>query len=395
MDDWTPVPPASLTSNGDSPTERARRRWGLVGTRTGVAVLIAGGLAAGSYGIASAATNSPGATTVSATTPTAGHSAGRAPHGGFGGGFGAGGPMGSGSGIGGTVSGVTASTITVSSPVGPSLTIRTNSATAYHEGASTVIRSAVTVGERVAFRFHPVAVPGALGGPRTIMPRTFDPAAVPGALGGSRAIMPRTALAPSGSLLATEVDILQPTITGAVVKIAGGDLTVADAQGFWRTVRVSSSTAYTEQGASASAAAVKVGTEIVATGAIDANHTDLDATNIDVQLPSVTGLVTAVSGSTITLRSASGTVTVSTDGSTVFHTSSGTGSITSVKTGDVVRAYGSAPSAATFSATVVEVVGQLRTGPIPFPGGGQPGRGDWGGTATGGATTPSSISPTL
>jgi len=60
---------------------------------------------------------------------------------------------------------------------------------------------------------------------------------------------------------------------------------VLDPDGFTRTVHTTAATSYTRGGQPASRGALTVGTSIRATGTVDADHTDLDATRVDIPTP--------------------------------------------------------------------------------------------------------------
>jgi hypothetical protein len=82
-------------------------------------------------------------------------------------------------------------------------------------------------------------------------------------------------------------------VAGVVQSVSGtgGSLTivVTDPAGFWRTVKTSAATTYTDDGSPATAAAVTVGTFISATGTVDVDRTDLDAATVAVGAPSGPG----------------------------------------------------------------------------------------------------------
>ena len=68
----------------------------------------------------------------------------------------------------------------------------------------------------------------------------------------------------------------QPHLAGAVTSVRGNEILIKDFDGFTRTIKTSSKTAYRD-GLSASPT---VGTRIVAVGSVDADGTSLDATSI-------------------------------------------------------------------------------------------------------------------
>ena len=128
-------------------------------------------------------------------------------------------------------------------------------------------------------------------------------------------------------------------------------------------VNVSASTSYEQAGQTASSKALVVGAEVSVTGTVSSDHFQIDATTIDVLLPSVIGQVTAVSGTSITITSPGGTTeTITTDSSTLFRNRSGKTTIASVAKGDTVEAYGTQGSDKSFSAVTVDVL------PVSAPG---------------------------
>jgi hypothetical protein len=143
----------------------------------------------------------------------------------------------------GTVGSVTAGGFTVKGP-GATYTYTTSSSTVYREASVPVGRGALAAGERVLVRAEAPASSGATHS------------------------------------AAHEVEIVLPAVTGKVVSISGSQVVVEDGQGFWRTVAVSSSTAYGEAGKKAAASALKAGDYVVAMGLIAADHTTLDASAV-------------------------------------------------------------------------------------------------------------------
>ena len=274
-------------------------------------------------------------------------------------------------------------TITIDPLFGSALTVTTDSSTVYSESGKKVARSEVTVGGQVVF-------------PHAAWPASSSS---------------------SGSQLVTLVDIVQPRVSGKVVSVSGSQLVVSQQDGLNVTVDTSTSTAYNEIGQAASASDVRVGTVVSVTGTLSSDHDQIDATTIEIVLPSVTGRVTGVSGTTITLTVLGGAVeTVTTGSNTVFRDKSGTTTIASVAKGDLVEATGTLGTGDTFAALTVYVgVGAGATsGPGSFGGsggfgtpgsfggpggfrghgalgghggfGGVPGGGSWRGTAPGSGT---------
>ena len=74
-----------------------------------------------------------------------------------------------------------------------------------------------------------------------------------------------------------------PHLGGQVVAVGATTVTVADRDGFWRTIKVSETTLYTNVGVAATKDAVTVGSFVAARGTVDADHTSLDAVTLDVE----------------------------------------------------------------------------------------------------------------
>ncbi len=363
MSEWSPGPQENLrgpiTTTSAASGRRSRASLCLLVV---VATLIAGGLAAGGYGIASAASSlgraPQSARQALATASGASKSApaGPRPGGPPGpGGFGPGGGLGGSLGQGGTVTQVKPTTITVDTLFGTTLTVTTDSSTVYSEGGKTVARSAVGVGEEVVF-----------GSPGWAS-NASD--------GGTQAV--------------TLVEIVQPRVLGKVVSMSGFQLVVSQQDGLNVAVNTSTSTTYAEAGQSVPATDVGVGTVVSVTGTVSSDHDQIDATTIEIVLPTVAGRVTGVSGTTITITGFDGTVeTVTTDSATVFRNQSGATTIASVAKGDLLQASGTPGSGNTFAAATVFVGSGTPSAPGVFAGpGGFRGRGSPGGgpVAGGGA----------
>lgn len=73
-----------------------------------------------------------------------------------------------------------------------------------------------------------------------------------------------------------------PHLGGQVVAVSSSTVTVADHDGFWRTINLGDTTTYRKLGVSATKDAVTVGTFVAARGTVNADHTSLDATSLDV-----------------------------------------------------------------------------------------------------------------
>ena len=370
MSEWSPGPQENLSGplEATAAASAGRPRVSLY-LLIAAAALTAGGLAAGGYGIASAASShgrapqsasqalatASGPSTSPPVRPRSGGPAGP-------GDFGLGGGRGGSIGQGGTVTQVTPTTITVDTLFDATLTVTTDSSTIYSERGKKIARSAVAVGDEVAF-----------GSPGW----------------GSNANG-------SGTHGVTLVEIVQPHVLGKVVSMSGSQLVVTQQDGLNVTVNTSTSTTYGEAGESVPATDVGVGTVVSVTGTVSSDHDQIDATTIEIVLPTVAGRVTDVSGTTITITGFDGTAeTVTTDSTTVFRNQIGTTTIASVAKGDLLQASGTPGHGNTFAAATVFVgsgrpsVPGVFAGPGGFRGGpsGAPmaGGGAWHGSFNTGA----------
>jgi hypothetical protein len=120
---------------------------------------------------------------------------------------------------------------------------------------------------------------------------------------GDRADINAAASAPT---VATSVNIELAQLFGTVKTVSGNTITISDPQGFSRTIVVSSSTTYTNDGAAGTLADVVVGSRIAAQGTIDANLTSLDAVSVAIGTAGhkefASGVVTAVTSSSVTIQ---------------------------------------------------------------------------------------------
>jgi len=266
----------------------------------------------------------------------------------------------------GTITSIGTGVLTVTTPSGTTEKVHTNGSTSYAEEGDTVKRSALHTGQIVAVQF------GLLGAPM--------PLASSKATAGASASLASSA--------ARFVDIIGPSISGTVVSDSGGTIVVTDNMGFRRTILPASATTYSELGTSVPASAVKPGTEIVAFGLVDSDHTSLDASSVRIVGPETGGRVTAVSGGTITVSSAVGTTKITTTPATIFEAGGKSSSLAGVKTGDFLEAIGVSQPDGSFQATGVNVENLTVSGGgpghrfVPRPVGG-----GWEPPTPGGATT--------
>jgi hypothetical protein len=264
--EWSPPP---------SPPRSGVPRWLIIG---GAAVALALTLCLGVL-IGSATQNSFAASAAPGqsharwgTVPGNGTNAGLPGHG-----------HGPGMGRGGlTVTAVGASTITAKRGDGTSVTIQTNSSTQYLRAGKTVARSAIANGQAL----H---VEGT---------RNSD-----------------------GSIAATRIQIVLPSLGGTVTAVSGGDITVQDPKSASAThvIHTTGATTFTRAGATATISAVTVGERIHAMGTLRSDGS-LDAEAVQVQLPHADGKITQINGSTITVQDRDGTLTIHVSGTTKYFT---------------------------------------------------------------------------
>lgn len=84
-------------------------------------------------------------------------------------------------------------------------------------------------------------------------------------------------------LVAATIEVKLPHLDGTVTEVTGSTITITDHDGFRRVIHTDAATTYRTKGADATASAIATGTDIHATGKIDANATDLDATRIETR----------------------------------------------------------------------------------------------------------------
>lgn len=361
------------------PRRRWARRWALVMATAGALAVVGVGIAA-----ATTTTTTPGG---APSSSPAGHGSpgGPGPYGGGSGGpggFGAFGAVagsaaagpGGGAGGGQKVTSLNGSTITITGPNGKATTYQTSGSTTYTVDGIPASASDVSVGDSVTVRspFRGFRGPGANGSTTT----TTTPA-TPSAL---------------------SVNVVLPELSGKVNSVGHAQFVLVDSQGFWRTVKTSGATKYLQSDVSSSSSVLAVGSEVEAVGTIDSDHTSLDSSWVNVILPSVSGEVTAVAGSSIIISTFNGSsVTVTTSGTTHFTSGANPGGIGDVKVGDTVHASGPKASNGDIAAVNVNVApgapshasSGARSGHAGFGPRGGPG-GPFGGPASGTPPTPTS-----
>lgn len=139
----------------------------------------------------------------------------------------------------------------------------------------------------------------------------------------------------------------------AITAISGSNISLATADGWTRTITVDSGTTYAKGGATIALGGLKVGDEIGfrETKASDGTFT-IDS--ITVILPHAGGEVTAISGSTITVKDRDGTsVTINVTGSTTYDVAGATAKLSDIKVGMFLDAEGTQNGDGSLTATTV------------------------------------------
>jgi hypothetical protein len=141
----------------------------------------------------------------------------------------------------------------------------------------------------------------------------------------------------------------------SVTAINGSSLSLKTDDGWTRTITVAASTTITKGGQAAKLSDVSVGDIIrfAETRNADGTYT---ITRIDIVVPQVAGVVTAVGTDTITIKGRDGaTTTVRTSSSTTYHVGGSGGSRSDVKVGSAIVAQGTKASDGSLDASSVTV----------------------------------------
>jgi hypothetical protein len=171
-----------------------------------------------------------------------------------------------------------------------------------------------------------------------------------------------------GAISASAIRIVLPQRSGVVTAVNGNNLTVTSFDARTYTIAAGSSTVYHRAGQTAALSDIAVGSLIYAEGDLSSDGSTLNALSVTIQLPSVKGQISAVSGNTVTVNSPDGTTStvLLTDATTYTAGPQGTADKSSVTTGSFIMAEGTLGSDGTLTALRVDIA----TG---FDAGGGPG----------------------
>ncbi len=141
------------------------------------------------------------------------------------------------------------------------------------------------------------------------------------------------------------------TVTG----VSGQTITAKQRDGTAVTIKTTSSTVFSRAGKTVSLSAVSSGENVHVQGTKNSDGS-ITATRVDIELPGYRGQVTAVSGSTITVKDRNGTTyTIKTTSSTSFEMAGQSASLSDVKTGEQMSAEGTLNSDNSLNAETVQI----------------------------------------
>lgn len=168
-----------------------------------------------------------------------------------------------------------------------------------------------------------------------------------------------------GSFTVTAIQVVLPSVAGAVTAVTANAMTVTQRDGTTRTITTTSSTTYRLGAASASRSDVVVGSTIVAVGTAGSGNA-FTATSVTVKVPRVVGTVTAKSATTITIERGDGTsLTINVDSATTYEVAGVTGAdLGDVTVGLRLEAVGRQNADGSLDATAIRAGnGRFRGGP--------------------------------
>ncbi|HWE63278.1 MAG TPA: DUF5666 domain-containing protein, partial [Chloroflexota bacterium] len=159
------------------------------------------------------------------------------------------------------------------------------------------------------------------------------------------------------TLTASTIEIVLLQRAGVVTVITGDTLTMTGFDARTYTIVGGSSTTYHRAGQTAALSDIAVGSLISAEGTLSNDGSTVNALAVTIQLPSVSGKVTAVSGNTVTVQSPDGTTsTVQLTNTTTYSAGpQATASKSSITTGSFIMAEGTLGSDGSLTALQVAI----------------------------------------
>jgi hypothetical protein len=227
--------------------------------------------------------------------------------------------------VGGKVSAVTSSTITLSGPRGTTREVAVSPSTVYYDGSSTV--SGVSVGEyATAYGTPDGTTPSEIDAQYVDVDKAPTPGGPTGPTAPPRAPAPHR---PAG-------------VSGKVTSVGTNSFTISTAKGTSETIATAPSTTYHEVGTPTTPSGLATGENVAVQ--LDPSDSTPTAQNVLILLDRVSGKVTGVTSSTLTLAGPRGTQSVAVSPSTVFY--EGKNTVSGATVGEFVTAFG-APGAGT------------------------------------------------
>jgi hypothetical protein len=170
----------------------------------------------------------------------------------------------------------------------------------------------------------------------------------------------------AGTITASAIQIVLPQIPGVVTAVNGNNLTMTGLDARTYNVVVGDTTAYHRAGQPDALSDVAVGSLIAAEGDLN-NGSTLNALAVTIQLPSVKGQVSAVSGNTVTVNSPDGTTStvLLTDATTYTAGPQATADKSGVTVGSFIMAEGTLGSDGTLTALRVDIATGVDAGGGP------------------------------
>jgi hypothetical protein len=184
-----------------------------------------------------------------------------------------------------------------------------------------------------------------------------------------------------------------------ITAISGSSISLATEDGWTRTITVGSGTTYQENGTAIGLSDLKVGDQVQFRETRGTNGTYAIET-IAIIPPHATGIVSAVSGSSITITGRDGsTITITVTSTTTYEVNRAAGSLADIKTGMVLVASGTKDAGGNLTATRIRAIDPGKFGPGHFgPGQFGPGHRDFPGNgnegSNGGSTPLNPTAPT-
>jgi hypothetical protein len=172
-----------------------------------------------------------------------------------------------------------------------------------------------------------------------------------------------------GTYKITSITVLVPTTSGTVTAVGATSITISQPGGGTKSIAVTSSTTYTQAGATVSKSAVAVGDRIVAQGTVDTSG-NFTATSVTIQPATVRGTVQSKTSSTIVVSANGTTATVNVNASTRYVVRGQTNpTLANIAVGDRIAVQGTRNADGSITAALVQAGANDQPGFPLGPGG--------------------------